>query len=408
MLRLAAASLSRLPASSSFLSSPSRLSSLSSSSSSAVFRRTMASMKALVYEGPAQKSWKSVPKAAIQAPTDAVVKLTSTTICGTDLHILKGDVATVTPGRILGHEGVGIVDSVGSGVSAFKPGDRVLISCITSCGKCLYCQRNMQAHCHSGGWILGNEIDGTQAEFVRIPYADTSLYAAPKALADDALLMLSDALPTGFEVGVRSAKIQPGESVAVVGAGPVGMAVLMTAQFYSPASIIMIDTDDSRLEVAKKLGATHTINPAKLGASSTILDAINAINNEQYTASGETPNPAMSAEPGVDVAIECVGIPQTFATCQSIIAPGGRIANVGVHGTKVDLQLQDLWIKNITITTGLVSANTTAMLLKVLQGGKVKPEALITHRFKLDDIEHAYEVFGNAAKEHAIKTFIEA
>lgn len=315
---------------------------------------------------------------------------------------------SVTPGRILGHEGVGIVESVGSGVSAFKPGDRVLISCITACGKCLYCARNLQAHCLNGGWILGNDIDGTQAEYVRIPFADTSLYQAPKSLADESLLMLSDALPTGYEVGVQSAKIRPGESVAIVGAGPVGMAVLITAQFFSPATIIMIDTDDSRLAVAKKLGATHIINPSKLAASTTMMDTVTSIISEADIASGEVPNKNMTAKPGVDVAIECVGVPQTFATCQAIIAPGGRIANVGVHGTKVDLQLQELWIKNVTITTGLVSANTTAMLLQVLRGGKLKPESLITHRFKLDDIEKAYEIFGNAAREHAIKTYIEA
>ncbi|KAK9372833.1 chaperonin 10-like protein [Lipomyces chichibuensis] len=332
------------------------------------------SIKGLVYEDRGKKAWKSVPMPTIQSSTDAIVKLTSTSICGTDLHILKGDVPTVTPGRILGHEGVGLVQSVGDAVSNFRPGDRVLISCITSCGKCLYCSRNLQAHCLNGGWRLGNEIDGTQAEYVRIPYADTSLYAAPKALKDDELLLLSDDFPTGFEIGVRSAKIAPGETVAVVGAGPVGLAVLITAQFYSPANIIMIDRDDSRLAIAEELGATMTINPTKLTTNS-VLDEIMKAMNADMKASDPV-STYQTPSPGVDVAIECVGVPQTFDTCQKIIAPGGRIANIGVHGKSVDLQLQDLWTKNISITTGLVSANTTSMLLKLLQRGKMKPDRL--------------------------------
>ncbi|KAK9469500.1 chaperonin 10-like protein [Lipomyces arxii] len=363
------------------------------------------SMKALVYQGPGKKAWTDAPIPKILKPTDAIVKVTSTTICGTDLHILKGDVPTVTPGRILGHEGVGIVHSTGDAVSSFSKGDRVLISCITVCGTCYYCQRKLQAHCLDGGWILGNEIDGTQAEYVRIPYANTSLYAAPKALDDDALLMLSDALPTGFEVGVLSAKIQPGETVAIVGAGPVGMAVLMTSQFFSPGKIIMIDTDDSRLAVAKKLGATNTINPTRLSTAS-VMAEISKFTTED--SAGEVLSSSQTPKPGVDVAIECVGVPATFETCQQIIAPGGRIANVGVHGTAVDLHLEDLWIKNISITTGLVSANSTGMLLKLLQRGKMDPTQLVTHRFKMSEFMEAYDIFGNAAKEQAIKTYIAA
>ncbi|KAK9365557.1 chaperonin 10-like protein [Lipomyces kononenkoae] len=359
------------------------------------------SMNALVYIAPGQKAWKLVPMPTIQSATDAIVKLTSTTICGTDLHILKGNVPTVTPGRILGHEGVGVIQSVGNSVANFKAGDRVLISCITSCGKCTYCSSNLQAHCLNGGWILGNKIDGTQAEYVRIPYADTSLYAAPRAFKDDALLMLSDALPTGFEVGVQSSKIAPGNTVAIVGAGPVGLAVLITAQFYSPASIIVIDTDNYRLSIAERIGASKVINPNRLSQNS-VLDEIAQCGVTYYNGDVTNPNPS----PGVDVAIECVGRPETFDICQNIIAPGGRIANVGVHGKSVNLQLQDLWSKNISITTGLVSANTTSTLLKILQSGKMSPNSLITHRFKLSQIENAYDVFGNAAKEHAIKVCI--
>ncbi|KAK9311780.1 chaperonin 10-like protein [Lipomyces starkeyi] len=363
------------------------------------------SMNALVYTAPNQKAWMLVPMPKMQSPTDAIVKLTSTTICGTDLHILKGDVPSVTRGRILGHEGVGIVHSVGNSVSNVKPGDRVIVSCITSCGKCIYCSSNLQAHCLNGGWILGNEIDGTQAEYVRIPYADTSLYAAPSALKDETLLMLSDALPTGFEVGVQSAKLAPGNTVAIVGAGPVGLAALITAQFYCPTSIIVIDTDDYRLAVAERIGATRVINPNRLTKNSVLDEIIQLMKSDGVSNDGVT---SQNPKPGVDVAIECVGLPQTFDTCQKIIAPGGRIANVGVHGRSVDLQLQDLWSKNVSITTGLVSANTTSMLLKILQHGKMNPSALITHRFKLSQIEKAYDIFGNAAKEHAIKMCITA
>jgi alcohol dehydrogenase len=357
-------------------------------------------MKALVYLGPGKKAWTDVPKPEIHSSTDAIVRITGTTICGTDLHILKGDVPTVTPGRILGHEGIGVVDSVGNSVRSFKKNDRVLISCITSCGSCVYCCRNLQAHCLNGGWILGNEINGTQAEYVRIPFADNSLYALPTSIADESVLCLSDALPTGFEVGVLAAKVQPGETVAIVGAGPVGLSVLMTAQFFTPSVIIMIDTDDQRLEAALQLGATHTINPTKV---SSVADAIAKI---RLQIEGTDVAPSQRLKPGVDVAVECVGIPQTFKTCQDIIAPGGRIANVGVHGTKVDLELQDLWIKNIAISTGLVSANTTRMLLKSVIGNKLHPEKLVTHKFKLSHIEEAYDVFGRAAEENAIKMYL--
>lgn len=342
-------------------------------------------MKAVVYSGPGKRTLEEVPVPAVQAPTDAIIRITRTTICGTDLHILKGDVPAVTPGRILGHEGVGVVEEVGEGVSNFKKGDRVLISCVTSCGKCEYCKKQMYSHCEDGGWILGHLINGTQAEYVRIPHADNSLYKIPEGSDEEALVMLSDILPTGHEIGVQYGAVKPGDTVAIVGAGPVGMGVLLTAQFYSPARIVVIDVDDARLEMARKFGATHVIN-------STRQDPVKELM-------------AMTKD-GVDVAIECVGIPATFDVCQKVLRPGGHLANVGVHGSSVDLELQNLWIRNVTITTGLVNTNTTPMLLKTVESGKLQPEQLITHRFAFADFMKAYDVFGDAAKEQAMKVII--
>jgi alcohol dehydrogenase len=297
-------------------------------------------------------------------------------------------VPTCKPGRILGHEGVGVVDSVGAGVTSFHPGDRVLISCISACGKCDYCRKGMYSHCTTGGWILGNEIDGTQAEYVRIPHADTSLYRIPQGAEEDALVMLSDILPTGFECGVLNGKVQPGDVVGIVGAGPIGLAALLTAQFYSPAEIIMIDLDDSRLEVAKRFGATATVNSKDGKAAEKVMK--------------------MTGGRGVDAAIEAVGIPETFVLCEDIVAPGGTIANIGVHGVKADLHLERLWSHNITITTRLVDTVTTPMLLKTVRSGKIDPKRLITHHFKLDKILDAYDTFGRAASTRALKVLIEA
>ena len=345
-------------------------------------------MKALVYLGATKKALEERPKPAITAPTDAIVRITRTTICGTDLHILKGDVPSCQPGRVLGHEGVGIIDTAGPAVTAFKPGDRVLISCISSCGKCEFCRKLMYSHCTTGGWILGNKIDGTQAEFVRIPYADTSLYPIPDGADEEALVMLSDILPTGFECGVLNGKVQPGSIVAIVGSGPIGLAALLTAQFYSPAEIIMIDLDDNRLETARRFGATSVVNSTDGKAVATIMK--------------------MTGMHGVDTAIEAVGIPVTFELCEKIIAAGGTIANIGVHGTKVDLHLENLWDRNITITTRLVDTVSTPMLLKSLRSHKIDPKLLITHRFKLDRIIDAYETFAHAADTRALKVMIEA
>jgi alcohol dehydrogenase len=316
------------------------------------------------------------------------VKIVRTTICGTDLHILKGDVPTVSDGRILGHEGVGTVEEAGAAVSAFKAGDRVLISCITSCGRCEACRKAMYSHCEHGGWILGNAIDGTQAEYVRIPFADTSLYHVPGESDEDALVMLSDVLPTGFECGVLKGQVKPGDTVAIVGAGPVGLAVLLTAQLYSPAEIIMIDIDDNRLKVAKELGATRTVNSGDGKA----IEAVRTLTRGK----------------GVDVAVEAVGVPATFDLCQEVVAAGGFIANVGVHGKAVELRLEKLWAHNITITTRLVDTGTIPMLLESVVSGRLQARKLITHRFRLDEFMKAYDTFGDAAGQKALKVIVGA
>jgi alcohol dehydrogenase len=343
-------------------------------------------MKALVYHGPGKKQFEEMPKPSLREATDAVVRMTKTTICGTDLHILKGDLPSVAVGRILGHEGIGIIDEVGAGVSRFRKGDRVLISCITACGKCEYCRRGMPSHCEQGGWILGNTIDGTQAEFVRIPFADTSLYPIPKTADEDAMVMLSDILPTGYECGVLNGAVKLGDTVAIIGAGPIGLAALLTAQFYAPANLIVIDLDDNRLAVARQFGATAVINSTDGKAVEKVM--------------------AMTVGKGVDVAMEAVGIAATFGICQEIVGAGGHIANIGVHGASVTLHLEKLWSQNITITTRLVDTVTTPLLLKMVMAGKLNPKQLITHHFTLDDVMKAYDTFGNAGREHALKVIV--
>jgi len=349
-------------------------------------------VKALVYHGPNQKSWEEVPDPKIIDPTDVIVAVDTTTICGTDLHILKGDVPAVTDGRILGHEGVGTITEVGSAVGKLVVGDRVIISCITSCGSCSYCHQQLPAHClnkegTSGiGWIFGHLIDGTQAEYVRVPFAESSLHKLPAAVSDEAAVMLSDILPTGFEIGVRNGRVKPGDVVAVVGAGPVGLSAMMTAGLYGASRIIAVDLDDNRLMQAKTFGATDSVNSGSAGWKDEVL--------------------AMTDGLGVDVAIEAVGIPQTFDMATEIIRPGGTVANIGVHGTSVELKLQDLWIKDIAITTGLVSATTTPMLLKLVAQGKLTPEKFVSHRFTFDTIMDAYDTFSRAAETKALKVLI--
>jgi len=345
-------------------------------------------MKALVYNGPHLKSVEERPKPTLEQPSDAIIKITKTTICGTDLHILKGDVATCKPGTILGHEGIGIVDSVGVGVTSFKVGEKVIISCISACARCDNCRKGMYSHCLNGGWILGNTINGTQAEFVRIPYADTSLYHIPEHVDEEALVMLSDILPTGFECGVLNGKVQVGATVAIIGAGPIGLAALLTAQFYSPSKIIMVDLDDNRLKISEKFGATTTINSSRNDATKLIMSLTGGL--------------------GVDTAIEAVGIPATFKLCADIVAAGGTIANIGVHGCKVDLHLEKLWSQNITIKTRLVDTISIPMLLKTVLAKRINPKLLITHHFKLSQIIEAYDTFGGASKTKALKVIIEA
>jgi len=349
-------------------------------------------MKALVYHGPGKKAWEDVPDPVIVDPTDVIVRIDTTTICGTDLHILKGDVPAVTDGRILGHEGVGTVTEVGTAVSTVAVGDRVIISCISACGACSYCHQGLYAHCladegASGiGWIFGHLIDGTQAELVRVPFADNSVYKMPEGVSDDAAVMLSDILPTGFEIGVRYGRVKPGDVVAVVGAGPVGLAAMMTASLYGAARIIAMDLDANRLEQAKAFGATDAVN----SGDDNWADQVRALTDGL----------------GVDVAIEAVGIPATFEACTKIVRPGGSIANVGVHGAPVELALQDLWIMDLSITTGLVSTSTTPMLLKLVDQHKLAAERFATHHFTFDQMLEAYDTFGRAAETGALKVVI--
>jgi alcohol dehydrogenase len=348
---------------------------------------TNATMHALVYHGPDRRAWEEKPRPRLLDSTDAIVRVSTTTICGTDLHILKGDVPTVAEGRTLGHEAVGYVDEVGSAVRSLARHDRVLVSCITSCGRCDFCRKGMYSHCRTGGWQLGHTIDGTQAEYVRIPHAETSLHPLPKDADEEACVLFSDIFPTGFECGVQLGQVKPGDRVAIVGAGPIGLAALMTAQLYSPSALIMVDPDPNRLEVSRSLGATHVVRaPEPDQAIAAVL--------------------ALTHKEGVDVAIEAVGIPPSFDVCQGIVAPGGHVANVGVHGKPVQLQLERLWSHNVTITTRLVDTVTTPMLLGLLQSGRLRAKALVTHRFAMADIMKAYDVFADAAHAKALKVAI--
>jgi len=343
-------------------------------------------MKALVFHGPNHLALEERPIPTLREATDAIVRITTTTICGTDLHILKGDVPTIPDGRILGHEGVGIVEEVGTNVLDFHKGDKVLISLISSCGRCSFCRKGMFSHCRNGGWLLGNSIDGTQAEYVRIPFADTGLYLLPPDADEEAMVMLSCILPTGLECGALSGQVKPGDTVAIIGAGPVGLAALLTVQLYSPAQIVMIDLDDNRLEIARVLGATQILNSWDGKTAERVM--------------------ALTHDAGVDVAIEAVGIPETFDICQAIVAPGGHIANMGVHGKPVVLHLESLWDTNVTLSTRLVDAGSTPMLLGMILSGRLDAKKLVSHRFELSEILKAYATFGNAAQEHAVKVVI--
>ena len=344
-------------------------------------------MRALVYHGPGQKAWEEVPKPDVTADTDAIVRVDAVTICGTDLHILKGDVPAVTDGRILGHEAVGTVESVGSGVKRVKVGDRVLVSCISACGACRFCREGHSGQClGGGGWILGHKIDGTQAEYVRVPFADGSTYPVPAGVSDEEILMLADILPTGYEVGVLNGSVRPGDVVAIVGAGPIGLSAIMGARLFSPSHIVAIDLADARLEAAKRFGADVTVNNGGQDPEEVIRLLTDGL--------------------GADVAIEAVGVPATFELAARLIRPGGRIANIGVHGEPATLHLEDLWIKNITITTGLVDAYSTATLLRLVTSHQLDAEKFVTHHFRLKEFDKAYDVFGRAAETGALKVVL--
>ena len=341
-------------------------------------------VKALVYHGPGRKSWEDVPDPGIDQDTDAIVRVDTTTICGTDLHILKGDVPEVSEGRILGHEAVGTIEQVGPGVKSLSLGDRVLVSCITACGRCQFCRRGSYGQCTGGGgWILGHLIDGTQGELVRVPFADTSTYPVPESASDEEIVMLADILPTGYEVGVLNGRVQPGDTVAVVGAGPIGLAAILGARLYSPSHVVAIDLADSRLDAAKRFGADLTINNASTDAVAYLRDLTGGL--------------------GADVAIEAVGVPESFELCTSLVRPGGHVANIGVHGKPATLHLEDLWIRNVTVTTGLVDTYSTPTLLRLVMAHQIEPARFATHHFALEDFMEAYDVFQKAADTGALK-----
>ena len=346
-------------------------------------------MKALVYHGPGQRAWEVMPDPEIQEPTDAIVRIDTSTICGTDLHILKGDVPTVEPGRILGHEAVGTVVETGSAVTTLQPGDRVIVSCITSCGRCRFCKEGRYGLCMGGGgWILGHLIDGLQAEYARVPFADTSLYKVPSELTDEQVVFLADILPTAYEVGVLAGNVEPGDTVAIVGSGPVGLAAVMTAKLLTPARIVVLDVADARLEKARQFGADVTINNGQTDAVAEVMELTKGL--------------------GADVAIEAVGMPETFELCAELIRPGGRVANVGVHGHPVTLHLERLWIRGVTITAALVDTFTTPKLLRLVAEGRLDATPFATHHFELDEMTEAYDVFADAARTNALKVVLSA
>ena len=344
-------------------------------------------MKALVYHGPESNAWEEVPVPTLQADTDVIVRVDTTTICGSDLHILKGDTPEVTAGRILGHEAVGTVETVGTGVKTVAVGDRVLVSCISACGTCRFCREGRYGQClGGGGWILGHLIDGTQAEYVRVPFADTSTYPLPKGAIDEEILMLADILPTGYEVGVLNGHVQPGDTVAVVGSGPIGLSAITGAKLYSPGMVVAIDLADSRLDVAKQFGADLTINNEH-------QDAVDLVRK-------------LTGGLGVDVAIEAVGVPSTFELCTELVRPGGHVANIGVHGRPATLHLESLWTRDVTITTGLVDTYSTPTLLRLLTSRQIDAGRFATHHFGLQDMMEAYDVFARAADTGAVKVVL--
>jgi alcohol dehydrogenase len=344
-------------------------------------------MRAVVYHGPGEKGWEEVADPEITDEGDAIVRVETVTICGTDLHILKGDGPAVHQGRILGHEAVGTIEEVGDGVHTLAPGDRVLVSCISACGTCRFCREGRYGQClGGGGWVLGNQIDGTQAEYVRVPFADMSTYQLPSGVSDEEILMLADILPTGYEVGVLAGGVRPGDVVAVVGAGPVGLSAIAGAQLYSPKHIVAIDLSDARLEAAKHFGADVIVNNSREDPLSVIRE--------------------LTGRLGADVSIEAVGVPATFELAVKLIRPCGRIANIGVHGQAATLHLEDQWIRDITITTGLVDTSSTPALMRLITSGQINAKRFVTHHFSMDEFDEAYDVFAHAAETSALKVVL--
>nr|WSZ99215.1 alcohol dehydrogenase catalytic domain-containing protein [Streptomyces sp. NBC_00857] len=344
-------------------------------------------MKALVFHGPGQSSWDSVPDPAITDPSDAIIRVDAVTICGTDLHILKGDVPEVAAGTVLGHEAVGEVVEVGRDVRTVRPGDRVLASCISACGRCRFCREARYGQClGGGGWVLGHLIDGTQAEYVRLPFADLSVHPLPGALESRDAVLLADIFPTAYEVGVLNGCVRPGDTVVVVGTGPIGLAAIAVAGLFSPGRIIAVDLDSSRLEHARGLGADAVANAAE----------------DPESLVGELTEGA-----GADVTIEAVGVPESFEMCTRMVRPGGHVANIGVHGKPAVLHLEDLWIKDLTLTTGLVDTSSTPMLMRMAAAGRLPTSSLVTHGFELDRMAEAYGVFSAATDSGALKVVLE-
>lgn len=343
-------------------------------------------MKALVFHGPGRTSWQEVPDPSVKDAGDAIVRTDAVSICGTDLHIVKGDVPEVSPGRVLGHEAVGTVAETGGDVRGVRPGDRVLISCIAACGRCGFCRAGHYGQCRGGGgWVLGHTIDGTQAEYVRVPFADLSVHPLPSTLSDHDAVLLADIFPTAYEVGVLNGNVRPGDTVVVVGAGPIGLAVIATAQLYSPGRIIAVDRAEPRLGAARELGADATVSAEE--------------EPEHMVAD-------LTAGLGADVVVEAVGVPEAFEMCTRMVRPGGRVANIGVHGEPSVLHLEDLWSKDITITTGLVDTRSTPMLMRLMAAGRLAGTKMITHNFDLDQMEEAYDVFSRAGYTGALKVVL--
>ena len=344
-------------------------------------------MKALVYHGPASMAWEDVPRPELAADTDAIVRVDATTICGTDLHILKGDVPAMVDGRIIGHEAVGTVDAIGAAVKNVKVGDRVLVSCVTACGACRFCREGRYGQClGGGGWILGNEIDGTQAEYVRVPFADNSTYPVPAGVSDEELLMLSDILPTAYEVGVLNGVVRPGDVVAVVGAGPIGLSAITGARLFSPSLIVAIDLAATRLDAAKTFGADVVVNNGEQDPIAAVRDLTGGL--------------------GADVVIEAVGVPATFELAVELVRPVGHVANIGVHGKPVTLHLERLWSRDVTITTGLVDTSSIPTLLKLVTSRQIDPKQFVTHHFGFDEFIEAYDVFARASETGALKVVL--